>query len=383
MIFAASLATRWSLSDIWNSAGFLETASALSTLILIIGAVVEEWPKLKQIGLLTVKWIAFRSTAFERCVLKKLITHSIGAILVVVGIVGELVFETRTFIVEDRETAILNTKAGDAATSAHNAAIDAGTAHTLAEGASDTANAAKTVAGEAQGKANSANATAGKAEGKASAAGEKANELDRQLAITKAQLQIVETKRAELDESLKPRKLCSVAYDDGTTNFDSLKPLAGHKVIVESIPDFEARQAAAYIVAILRDAGLEVVKTGITNEFVFPEGVMVGRYQEPLGLGKSASPDELEAEKLADTVSKFLRDKGWVAYSVPTPQGELSPDMLRIRVGYKPSPYFTESETPEPGKIQKRPKSTPIAPTPENRRIIYWNCRFDPFPEKK
>src|SRR5579872_1923034 len=128
---AASLAIRWSLSDIWNNSGFLEIASALSTLVLIIGAVVEEWPKLKQIGVLLAKLLLLRSTKFERCALGKLILHSIGALLVVAGIVGELVFETRTFIVEDRETTRLETEA----TNAKNAARDAGRFSIIAQNA--------------------------------------------------------------------------------------------------------------------------------------------------------------------------------------------------------------------------------------------------------
>jgi hypothetical protein len=110
---AMSLAALWFASEwIWDNPKSLELLSALSTLILIFGAVVEEWPKLKQIGLLSAKLIVFRCTAFERCVLKKLITHSIGAILVVVGIVGELVFETRMFIVEDSESSTANLEIG-------------------------------------------------------------------------------------------------------------------------------------------------------------------------------------------------------------------------------------------------------------------------------
>jgi len=107
---------------IWDNAGLLEIASALSTIVLIVGAVVEEWPKLKQMGLLIAKLVAFRTTPFERCVLRKLVSHSLGALLVVAGIAGELVFETRTFIVEDRETATLSRQAGDAERSAAEAA---------------------------------------------------------------------------------------------------------------------------------------------------------------------------------------------------------------------------------------------------------------------
>lgn len=130
---AATLAMRWSLSDIWNNAGFLEAASAVSTVILIVGAVKEDWLKLRTIGLLTAKLLVFGSTSFERCVLKKLIAHSIGAILVVVGIVGELVFETRTFIVEDRGTETLSTEVGKA----KQAADDAAAAAMLAQGSAD------------------------------------------------------------------------------------------------------------------------------------------------------------------------------------------------------------------------------------------------------
>jgi hypothetical protein len=113
---------RWSLSVIWNSAGFLEAASAISTLVLIVGAVIEEWPKLTKIAVLVAKVLLLRSVEFERCLLKRLLIHSFGAILVVAGIVGELIFETRTFIVEDRETTALQIEAGNAKKSAEGAA---------------------------------------------------------------------------------------------------------------------------------------------------------------------------------------------------------------------------------------------------------------------
>ena len=99
-MFAISLAPSWSVSEgIWGNPKWLEFLSALSTIILIAGAVIEEWPKLQQIGALAAKFIAFCSTKYDRYFLRKLLAHSLGAILVVVGIAGELIFETRTFIV--------------------------------------------------------------------------------------------------------------------------------------------------------------------------------------------------------------------------------------------------------------------------------------------
>ncbi len=108
---AMRLAARW-LASIWDNSRSLEVASALSTFILIAGAVIEDWSKLKQIGILTAKWLMFRCNAFERCALKKLIFHSIGALLVVVGIAGELVFETRTFIVDDAASSAASIEIG-------------------------------------------------------------------------------------------------------------------------------------------------------------------------------------------------------------------------------------------------------------------------------
>jgi len=103
---AASCAFRWSSSLVakfWNSLTALQVAAVVSALILTVGAVIEYWGKLKLLTLIAIKWILRRSTPFERCVFRKAIPHSIGPILVVLGIAGEVVFEGRTFVVEDRQ----------------------------------------------------------------------------------------------------------------------------------------------------------------------------------------------------------------------------------------------------------------------------------------
>jgi len=111
---------------------------------------IEYWAKLVPIASLLRKWITFRSNPFERCVLRKLLIHTVGPILVVLGIAGEMIFETQTFVVQDAQTTAdelqiaqlqrdnltLSKQAGDAATSAHNAAADA----KLAKESLDTVN---------------------------------------------------------------------------------------------------------------------------------------------------------------------------------------------------------------------------------------------------
>src|ERR1700691_1506227 len=87
----------------WNNLTALQTAAVVSALVLTIGAIVEYWYKLKLLALLVLKWILRKSTAFDRCAFRRLLFHSIGPILVVLGIAGEVVFEGRTFVVEDRQ----------------------------------------------------------------------------------------------------------------------------------------------------------------------------------------------------------------------------------------------------------------------------------------
>jgi len=108
---ANNRALRWSLASFvssplirfWNSLTALQAAAVISTLVLMIGAGVEYWYKLKFLAFLLLKWILRKSTPFDRCALRRLLLHSVGPILVVLGIAGEFIFEGRTFIVEDRE----------------------------------------------------------------------------------------------------------------------------------------------------------------------------------------------------------------------------------------------------------------------------------------
>ena len=116
LILANNRALRWSLASsvssvlslfirFWNNLSALQMAAVVSTLVLVIGAIVEYWKELKLLPPLLLKLILGKSTPFERCVFKKILLHSLGPILVVLGIAGEVVFEGRTFVVEDREQA--------------------------------------------------------------------------------------------------------------------------------------------------------------------------------------------------------------------------------------------------------------------------------------
>jgi hypothetical protein len=111
LILGDNCVPRWSLASsllspfiqFWNNLTALQAAAVISALVLTIGAVVEYWYKLKLLVVLALKWIFRKSTPFDRCIFNKLFIHSFGPILVVLGIAGEVVFEGRTFVVEDRQ----------------------------------------------------------------------------------------------------------------------------------------------------------------------------------------------------------------------------------------------------------------------------------------
>jgi|HubBroStandDraft_5_1064220.scaffolds.fasta_scaffold11311_6 hypothetical protein len=102
-VVAANSAPWWSFSSLWDSLRALQWAAAISAAILTIGAVIEYWAKLKLLTLLIGKWLLRRSTPFERCAFNKIVAHSLGPILVTVGIAGDFIFEGRAFILEDRQ----------------------------------------------------------------------------------------------------------------------------------------------------------------------------------------------------------------------------------------------------------------------------------------
>lgn len=95
---AMAIAIRWS----WIV--FFEASAAVSTLVLVIGAAIEYKPMLEPIAALFKKKLAGKITEYERCALRKLGRHTVGPILVVLGIAGELIFGLGAFITQEIES---------------------------------------------------------------------------------------------------------------------------------------------------------------------------------------------------------------------------------------------------------------------------------------
>jgi hypothetical protein len=358
----------------WNNLTALQAAAVISALVLTIGAIVEYWDKLKLLASLLLKWILRKSTPFDRCVFKKLLLHSIGPILVVLGIAGEVIFEGRTFVVEDRQeeqarkiVGSLSDKAGQAEMKAQSALDESSLAETKADVAATTASSAETVAGKAQ---QNAGAVAKQADG-----------LNHELLTTKTQLATVDAKRAELEKSLNDLAVCNAprvitrwflgpepatgtitvpgsvtvtGTGNGTpkTYADSLVPMAGQVVFIEVVPDAEARRAAINIAQTLTDAKWNV-KTPLRIVDGLADGVSV-QPAEPERVAKGQLPNVPQYWHTTDAVEKlldFLHSYNWqAAKGWPIdPQGNMIHDeqilpagAIRIQVGlYPPAVYVS------------------------------------------
>jgi hypothetical protein len=224
LIVASNLVLRWSSRSLsrfrgaalWDNLTALQAAAVISTLVLTIGAVIEYWGKIKHLALLTLKWIFRKSTPFERCVLRKMAIYSLGPILVVLGIAGEVVFEGRTFIVEDRQ--------------------------------------------EEQSRQ-----TVGQLELKASANEKEAGQLEKDAERLREQAEAEHLARTKLEKEIQPR---TISESDRQKIADRLRQFApslkGRKVTIDSqIGDGETMLVALEMADILRRSGIEFDPSGM------------------------------------------------------------------------------------------------------------------------
>lgn len=237
---------------------------------------------------------------------------------------------------------------------AHEAASNASTALTKSETALGHSNEAETKSGEAADKA-------GKAQGKANAVGRQVKDLNRELLATNTQLDAVETKRAELKQSLDDLEICSSPrvipiWNVGGGKFSRQRsttdPLKGfaRSVSIEYVNDAEARRAATSLTIALARAGWNVIEFAVWDDI--EDGVSVDPYMAPTDerWTRDLWADETEADRAADLVVDFLHSfdwqasRGWPLHNNAQIQDPtiLPPKGLLIRVGlYPPVMYVS------------------------------------------
>lgn len=294
---------------------------------------------------------------------------AIGLVLVIIGVIGEVVFEglvssadTHLRGHDEQVLADAIQRAGSAKDSAEKAATAAGTAKKSAEAAGIQAAAAGTTAGNAAKVASDANDSA-------KAVGTKADKLESELTVTQSsliaantQLGEVEKRRKQLEAYLHNVAVCTAPrvipewYAYGKGYVDPLKSLKGFKAKLVVFADPEAIEAASTLKRVLSAVGVDVISVaGQPNESI-PPGVQV----ESFGLANAQDvfppPSDESSRNAALTLVKFLHSYNWQArwldgFSSHT--ADLAPDSIRIAVGRYPPPELVTPPAMEELEITK------------------------------
>jgi hypothetical protein len=228
------------------------------------------------------------------------------------------------------------------------------------------ANERASVADEAAGKANE---RAGELEKGAAEARLKQEELKEQNLATELRLEEEKTTRLELEKSLAPRTILltlppgripleiigsgmTVITKSGESNLDPLKQFAGQPVVVQFLPDAEARRATRQLLTMFEVVGWKVISVTPNPELEHPyfDGVVVEPYRPPRlsNLSSQQLMEEMENnKKLSEPTTalvKLLRDSDWTArHGAGLGTDQIPPGSIRVSVGFKPPPLNTGS----------------------------------------
>jgi hypothetical protein len=320
-----------STSDLERAIDSLGNWLVFWTIIVALGLVVEYTKDVKDFLVAGFKWLFCSGTR------PTLTVTIVGALLITSGVIGEGLIEFRasnaeTLLREANDGAFTNlgTLAANAKKSSDDAADDASRANASAQRANKEALIAKARAEDVEKQADELS--------------EKTSELAKNLADAQ-NAELAERKKVlELENSLAPRELFIERYADRTSNIDELKQFGATQALVQYIPDFEAERAARFLASALEMSNWKISGVEPTKEYVF-DGVQVERYQPPSLEDPITHPETFPlvaaldmSQRACDAIINFLSDSNWrskprVAFGIP-------PGSVRIRVGFKPNPYF-------------------------------------------
>jgi hypothetical protein len=339
-----------SISDISKSLSWLNSWLVAMTAVVVLGLLLEYLPELKDEWGKFLKAGAWRSLITRHSQAWKPLAILLGAVLVTVGVTGEMVFEALSF----RKEGQLEQAHGD---------LDK-FLQGKSESAEASAKGAAIAAGEAKTKAEGADIAAGTAQKKADAVASIAENLDRQLADAKSQLAgaVAAEKKEEqvlfdMAVCLSPRVIPQVGVSnptDKTQEWSSVDPLRTHsnlQAIIDVAQDAEARRAASNIETSLRHAGWTrvTVRPAVGD---LKDGVEVIPWNPPeLGERGLSLPDSevklnhnlallRAASSAADAIVDWLHSFSWQATRSQAPNPDIPSDAVEIKVGLYPAVQY-------------------------------------------
>lgn len=152
------------------------------------------------------------------------------------------------------------------------------------------------------------------------------------------------TKNLELEKAVAPRSL------EQARSSAALRPFAGTDVYIASVPEFEARRFAAYLKVMFEMAGWHIHELPFSEDIL--DGVNVeyssGFKQDPTDPTKTvlnfnekgeAAAKELIAQLQANNIE--VRPMRLPYHAVVQFRPDIPPEAIVIRVGLKPTTYFT------------------------------------------
>lgn len=330
-----------SIKSLDNSSAFCERLLPWFTGLVVVGLIVDVFVVHREHNEARREWSRGIVRPPDRPSTWKHVWELIATIAIFLGVAGELGVGVEIAVINgqlrsknsdlrsksDQLLALITQEAGDAVTSASKA-------QTLAKSASDIAGPAKATA---------------------DAVSTEAAHLDGDLKDAKSQIAQVEAQRKALQEALENLAVCSaprvarLAYVNGKSSVDSLRPFAAFQAIVEYVDDPETRRATSDIVMNLKAAGWTRFKLSAKDNL--PDGVEVQPYIQSSPPGANR-----ESEKAADALVTFLHGYNWQAslWDPPGADREIPPDGIRVEVGlYPPVTFVTppaEKEVVAAGK---------------------------------
>ena len=165
----------------------------------------------------------------------------------------------------------------------------------------------------------------------------------------KAQNLATEQRLEDERKTLASRVLPSI-LNKSDKHIDRLRPYRGIQVILEYIPDEEARRAAGSISIVIQQVGWKVIKS--TQQSGLSDGVTIESHVEITDPDTSEERiiQSSETEKCRSAALAFrdlLVSSGWLsvdAWLAAAPTERLPPNTIKIEIGFKPSPYFEPAE---------------------------------------
>jgi hypothetical protein len=177
----------------------------------------------------------------------------------------------------------------------------------------------------------------------------KARAQEERTALINTELEQTKNKGRELELSLARREIPFVTSGDGTTNIDTLRRFGGFNVVIEYLPEVEPRRAARSLHETLKLAGWNIVSVAANTELESPffDGVKCDPYNALFRPDKPVLSDRSKSVEACNTLVTFLKEKNWEATTFAGIPGELPPDTVRVRIGFKPLPHVLTTEEEE------------------------------------